>query len=77
MTTARFQMYAGVIVIDGNRIRFAVDSWKIMLAIKTLRTQIRQIMFQAFRRPEQQFSPQQRAWLEIWQKIFTQEIKPK
>ena len=68
---ADFKMYSGVIVLDGNRIRFALDEWKTFLAIKTLRVQIRQIMTQAFRSPGRGLSAQQQAWLDVWQKIFS------
>ena len=66
-----FKMYAGVMVIDGNRIRFSVNDWKTMLAIRTLRTQVKQIMAQSFRHPGRSLSPHQQAWLEIWQRIFS------
>lgn len=66
-------MYAGVIVIDGNRIRFAVDSWREMLAVKTLRTQMRQIMAQFFRNPGRELTPEQEAWKDIWRRVFEEE----
>ena len=66
-------MYSGVIVIDGNRLRFAVSSWKVMLALKMLRTRIREIMGQSFRSPGGALSSQQQVWLDIWQRIFSQE----
>lgn len=67
---AEFKMYSGVIVVDGNRIRFALDEWKTLLALKALRSQIRQIMTQAFRSPGRGLSGQQQAWLDVWQRIF-------
>lgn len=66
-------MYAGVIVIDGNRIRFALNTWRVMLAIKTLRSHMRQILAQFFRKPGSMLSPAQQAWMDIWQKVFTAE----
>ncbi|KAL8998155.1 MAG: hypothetical protein Q9169_002709 [Polycauliona sp. 2 TL-2023] len=66
---AEFKMYSGMIVIDGNRIRFSVDDWKIMLAIKTLRQKLRQVTAQSFRDPGRALSSQQQAWLGIWEKI--------
>lgn len=67
---AEFKMYAGVIVLDGNRIRFAVDEWKTFLALRALRVQMRQVMAQAFRNPGRGLSARQRAWLDVWQRIF-------
>ena len=72
---ADFKMYSGAIVIDGNRVRFAVNDWKQMVAIKTLRTQVREIMMQAFRHPGQQTSETQREWLDIFKKVLTVEEK--
>lgn len=63
-------MYSGVIVVDGNRMRFSVDDWKLMLAIKTLRQNLRQIMAQSFRDPGCLLSPQQHVWMDIWTRIF-------
>ena len=68
---AEFKMYSGMIIIDGNRIRFSVDDWKTMLAMKVLRTQLRQIMAQSFRKPGRSLSQDQRSWLDIWQKIVS------
>lgn len=74
-TLIRRQMYSGVIVIDGYRTRFSVNDWKTMLAIKTLRTQLRQIMAQSFRNPSRAITSQQQAWFDIWQKIFSPKVK--
>lgn len=70
-------MYSGVIIIDGNRIRFRVDDWKVMLAIKALRINIRQIVTQAFHNPGRQLSERQLAWMDIWQKLFDLEGRDK
>ncbi|KAI4117053.1 MAG: hypothetical protein LQ345_002635 [Seirophora villosa] len=67
---ADFKMYSGVIVIDGNRIRFSVDDWQVMLAIKRLRQTLRQIMAEIFRHPGYRLPPQQQKWMDIWEKIF-------
>ena len=72
---AEFKMYSGVIVIDGNRIRFAVNDWKKMIAIKTLRTEIRNITMQVFKNPGKGLSEWQKGWLDIWQRVFTVEEK--
>ena len=64
-------MYSGVIVIDGHRVRFRLEDWKSMLALKYLRTNIRQIVSQAFRFPDRALSVEQQAWFEIWQKSFS------
>jgi len=68
-------MYAGVLVIDGNRARFAVSDWKIMLAIKVLRARLREILTRSFKNPGKALTTQQQKWMDLWQKIFTQEFK--
>lgn len=65
-----WQMYSGVIVIDGNRIRFSVDDWQVMLAIKKLRQTLRLILAEIFRHPGYRLPPQQQKWMDIWEKIF-------
>jgi ATP-dependent RNA helicase DHX29 len=42
-----------------------------MLAIKTLRSQMRQMMTQFFRKPGRELSLEQQAWMDIWQKVFS------
>lgn len=63
-------MFSGIIVLDGNRVRFGVDSWKDMLLLKYLRQNLKEIMTQAFRNPGCQLSVEQQTWLDIWQQIF-------
>lgn len=69
----RCDFYAGVLILDGNRARFAVSDWKTMLVIRTLRTRLREIMTRSFKNPGKPLTGQQARWLEIWQKIFSQE----
>ena len=68
-------MYAGVFILDGNRARFAVSDWKTMLVIKTLRMRLRDILTKSFRNPGKPLTAQQMRWMDVWQKIFTQEPK--
>jgi len=71
----RCDMYAGVFILDGNRARFAVSDWKTMLVIKTLRLRLRDILTKSFRNPGKPLTAQQMKWMDVWQKIFTQEPK--
>ncbi|KAE8442794.1 hypothetical protein EG329_002827 [Mollisiaceae sp. DMI_Dod_QoI] len=73
----RCDMYAGVFIIDGNRARFAVSDWKTMLVIKTLRSRLRDIMTRSFKTPGKSLTNQQQKWMDVWQKIFSQEFKDK
>ncbi|KAF4342708.1 DNA RNA helicase (DEAD H box family II) [Fusarium beomiforme] len=68
-------MYAGVIVLDGNRGRFAVPDWKTMLVMKVLRTRLRELLTRSFKQPGKLPTAQQEKWLDVWQKIFTQDFQ--
>jgi len=70
-------MYAGGFILDGNRARFAVSDWKTMLVIKILRTRLRDILTRSFRNPGKPLTMQQQKWMDVWQKIFSQEFKDK
>jgi ATP-dependent RNA helicase DHX29 len=71
-------MYAGVLILDGNRARFSVPDWKTMLAIKVLRARLRDILTRSFKMPGKMLTPQQEKWLDVWQRIFMQEhLMPK
>ncbi|KAI3554166.1 helicase associated domain-containing protein [Colletotrichum abscissum] len=69
----RADMFSGVLVLDGNRCRFALPDWKTMLVIKVLRTRLRELLTRSFKQPGKLPSAQHERWLAIWQKIFSQE----
>nr|XP_036581626.1 helicase associated domain-containing protein [Colletotrichum truncatum]KAF6790069.1 helicase associated domain-containing protein [Colletotrichum truncatum] len=69
----RADMFAGVLVLDGNRCRFALPDWKTMLVIKVLRTRLRELLTRSFKQPGKLPTAQHERWLAIWQKIFSQE----
>ncbi|KAI1372610.1 P-loop containing nucleoside triphosphate hydrolase protein [Hypoxylon crocopeplum] len=73
----RIDMYAGVIVLDGNRARFSVPDWKTLLAIKALRTRIRDLLTRAFRTPGKLPTAQHEKWLDAWQRVFSQDFGAK
>ncbi|KAI1770617.1 P-loop containing nucleoside triphosphate hydrolase protein [Hypoxylon cercidicola] len=70
----RIDMYAGVIVLDGNRARFSVPDWKTLLAIKYLRTRLRDLLTRSFRMPGKLLTAQQEKWLDVWQRVFGQDF---
>lgn len=67
-------MYAGVIVLDGNRARFSVPDWKTMLVIKALRSRLRDLLTRSFRMPGKLPTAQQEKWLDSWQRVFSQDF---
>ncbi|EFQ34047.1 helicase associated domain-containing protein [Colletotrichum graminicola] len=69
----RADMFSGVLVLDGNRCRFALPDWKTMLVIKVLRTRLRELLTRSFKQPGKLPTAQHERWLAIWQKIFSQE----
>ncbi|KAI1749571.1 helicase associated domain-containing protein [Xylaria castorea] len=70
---ARIDMYAGVVILDGNRARFSVPDWKTLLVLKTLRARLRDILSRSFKTPGKLPSAQQEKWLDIWHAIFSQD----
>ncbi|OLN86335.1 ATP-dependent RNA helicase DHX29 [Colletotrichum chlorophyti] len=69
----RADMFAGVLVLDGNRCRFALPDWKTMLVMKVLRTRLRELLTRSFKQPGKLPTAQHERWLAIWQRIFSQE----
>ena len=67
---AEFKMYAGIIIIDGNRVRFSVKDWKTMLVLKRLRTEMKAIIEQRVRSPGRSLTIQQQHWMSIWYAVF-------
>ncbi|PHH68409.1 hypothetical protein CDD80_7529 [Ophiocordyceps camponoti-rufipedis] len=69
----RCDMFSGVMVLDGNRARFALPDWKTMLVVKTLRTRLRELLTRSFRQPGKLATAQHEKWFDVWQRLFTQE----
>ncbi|EQL02767.1 DEAD-like helicase [Ophiocordyceps sinensis CO18] len=70
----RCDMFSGVIVLDGNRARFALPDWKTMLVVKTLRTRLRELLTRSFKQPGKLATAQQEKWLHVWQRLFSQDL---
>ncbi|KAK4442660.1 ATP-dependent RNA helicase DHX29 [Podospora aff. communis PSN243] len=75
----RADLYSGVLILDGNRARFAAPDWKTMLVMKVLRARLREMLTRSFKNPGKLPTAQHERWLEVWQRIFTlaQESKDK
>ena len=75
----RADLYSGVLVLDGNRARFALPDWKTMLVMKALRSRLKEMLTRNFRNPGKLPTAQHERWLEVWQRIFTlqQEMREK
>ncbi|KAM3449944.1 hypothetical protein MY3296_006472 [Beauveria thailandica] len=70
----RIDMFSGVIILDGNRGRFAVPDWKTMLAIKVIRTRLRELLTRSFKQPGKLPTAQHEKWFDVWQRLFTQDF---
>ena len=68
---ADFKMYAGVISLDGGKVRFSVRDWKTMIALKALRVGIQEGLSRSYRNIGMLLSPFDAKWLDIWQRIVT------
>jgi ATP-dependent RNA helicase DHX29 len=67
---AVFHMYAGVIIIDGNRLRFKVRDWKTMIALKILRTKVREALGRMFKHPGRELGLKQKRWIDLVTQIY-------
>lgn len=67
---AVFHMYAGVVIVDGNRLRFKVRDWRTMIVLKMLRSKVRDAMAKLFRHPGRQLGDRPRRWMEVLERIF-------
>lgn len=63
-------MYAGVIIIDGIRLRFKVKDWKTLVVLKLLRAKVREVMGKVFKSPGRDLGDRPRRWMEVLEKIF-------
>ena len=69
---AVFHMFAGVIVIDGSRLKFKVRDWKAMVALKALRTGFKEALGRLLKYPGRPLGDRQRSWMEFVERIFEQ-----
>ncbi|KAK7746285.1 hypothetical protein SLS53_002244 [Cytospora paraplurivora] len=69
----RADMYSGVLVLDGNRVRFVMPDWKTMIVMKVLRSRLRDLLNRSFKNPGKLLTTQHEKWMDVWQRIFSQE----
>ena len=72
---ADFKLYAGVIVIDGNRLRFMVDSWKVMMVLKKVRENMKEIVDRRMRKPGIALPERLEKWAGIWRRVMGAQTK--
>jgi ATP-dependent RNA helicase DHX29 len=67
---ARFEMYAGVIVIDGNRLRLKVKNWRTMMVLKWLRMKVKEVVGKMMRNGGKGLGDRPRRWLDLVERMF-------
>lgn len=67
---ARFEIFAGVVIVDGNRLRLKVKDWRTLIVLKILRGKVREVMGKVFKSPGRELGDRPRRWMEILEKIF-------
>jgi ATP-dependent RNA helicase DHX29 len=67
---AVFHMYAGVIIIDGNRLRIKVNNWKTMAVLKVLRARFREVLGRMLKYPGREFGGNLGKWMGVFEAIF-------
>lgn len=67
---AVFHMYAGVIIVDGNRLRIKVRDWRTMAVLKVLRARFREVLARMLRYPGRELGAKLGRWMEIFEAIF-------
>ncbi|KAI7607635.1 hypothetical protein KC346_g9996 [Hortaea werneckii] len=68
-------MYAGTIVIDGNRLRYKVRDWKTMIVLKILRAKLKEVLARMFRQPGKDLAGKHHMWMEVLEKMFERQRK--
>ncbi|OCT55019.1 putative helicase [Cladophialophora carrionii] len=66
---AEFKFYAGVMVLDGGKVKLSVRQWSELMAIKILRDRVEKVLQQCYSAPGQEVAEQDRKWLDLWLRI--------
>jgi len=67
---ADFRLHAGVISLNNNTLRFAVKDWKTMIALKTLRSRVRDIVNAAWKNPGKPLGIREEKWMRLFVRVF-------
>jgi ATP-dependent RNA helicase DHX29 len=64
-----FKFYAGVMVLDGGKVKLSVRKCKELMAIKILRGKVSDLLESCYREPGREIPQEERRWLDIWVKM--------
>jgi ATP-dependent RNA helicase DHX29 len=67
---AEFKMFAGVVAIDGGKIRFRVRTWRTLVALKILRAKVTNVLASMIQDPGKPLTYSLQVWSNLWQKIL-------
>lgn len=67
---AVFHMYAGVIIVDGNRVRIKVKDWRTMAVLKVLRARFREVLGRLLKYPGRELGGKLGKWMDVFEAIF-------
>ena len=67
---AVFHMYAGVIVVDGNRLRIKVKDWKTMAVLKVVRARFREVLGRLLKFPGRGLGGRLSKWMDVFEAVF-------
>lgn len=67
------KLYAGVITIDGNRLKFAMRDWKTAVALKVLRERMEEIVEVSLAKPGEGLSARLTRWMHFFEMICGQD----
>jgi len=63
-------MFPGIAAVDGNRIRFAFQDWKSLVAIKVLRKRVAEVLRAAWKNPERELTASQKMWVGLFWEVM-------
>lgn len=66
---AEFKLHAGIVTIDGNRLRFSVGTWKTAVALKVLRERMEEAVEMKLAGSKKGESERLRKWMEVFEKL--------
>lgn len=64
-----WRIHAGILVIDGNRLRFRVGAWKDAAALKAMRSRLREIVDAKLKEPKKHLNSKLQIWTNYWEAI--------
>lgn len=67
---ADFRLHAGIVIIDGNRMKFSFRDWKTMIAVKLLRSKVKDIVNAKLKFPPRPLGQKLDRWVEVVQEVF-------